>query len=98
MGLALIHRSAQNSPSAHFALTEFSDVAFVDGACTLYVILRSWVLGGQLMRQRIRPFEDRDTEAVVDFSLRAWAPVFAPLERVLGSEIFRRLHPDWRED
>jgi ribosomal protein S18 acetylase RimI-like enzyme len=50
------------------------------------------------MRQRIRPFEDRDTEAVVDFSLRAWAPVFASLERVLGSEIFRRLHPDWRED
>ena len=50
------------------------------------------------MRQRIRPFEDRDTEAVVDFSLRAWAPVFASLERELGSEIFRRLHPDWRED
>jgi dihydrofolate reductase len=40
------------------------------------------------MRRRIRPFEDRDTEAVVDFSLRAWAPVFASLERVLGSEIF----------
>jgi ribosomal protein S18 acetylase RimI-like enzyme len=50
------------------------------------------------MRRRIRPFEDRDTEAVVDFSLRAWAPVFASLERVLGSEIFGRLHPDWRKD
>jgi len=35
---------------------------------------------------------------VVDLSLRAWAPVFASLERALGSEIFRRLHPDWRED
>jgi ribosomal protein S18 acetylase RimI-like enzyme len=35
---------------------------------------------------------------VVDLSLRAWAPVFASLEHVLGSEIFRRLHPDWRED
>jgi len=35
---------------------------------------------------------------VVDLSLRAWAPVFASLERVLGSEIFGRLHPDWRED
>jgi ribosomal protein S18 acetylase RimI-like enzyme len=46
----------------------------------------------------IRPFEDRDAEAVVDLSLRAWAPVFESLERVLGSEIFRRMHPDWREE
>jgi ribosomal protein S18 acetylase RimI-like enzyme len=50
------------------------------------------------MRPRIRPFEDRDTEAVVDLSLRAWAPVFVSLERVLGSAIFGRLHPDWREE
>jgi ribosomal protein S18 acetylase RimI-like enzyme len=35
---------------------------------------------------------------VVDLSLRAWAPVFASLEQVLGSEIFKRMHPDWRED
>jgi GNAT superfamily N-acetyltransferase len=42
----------------------------------------------------IRPFEDRDAEAVVDLSLRAWAPVFESLERVLGSEIFGRQHPD----
>ena len=48
--------------------------------------------------QRIRPLEDGDVDAVVDLSLRAWAPVFASLERVLGSEIFRRQHPDWRED
>jgi ribosomal protein S18 acetylase RimI-like enzyme len=50
------------------------------------------------MRPRIRPFEDRDTEAVVGLSLRAWAPVFTSLEQTLGSEIFRRQHPDWRED
>ena len=50
------------------------------------------------MQPRIRPFEDRDIEAVVDLSLRAWAPVFASLEQVLGSDIFRRQHPDWRED
>ncbi|HEX8260098.1 MAG TPA: GNAT family N-acetyltransferase [Rubrobacteraceae bacterium] len=50
------------------------------------------------MRLRIRPFEDRDTEAVVGLSLRAWAPAFASLEQTLGSEIFRRQHPDWRED
>src|SRR5215204_2914640 len=50
------------------------------------------------MRPVIRPFDDRDAEAVVGLSLRAWAPVFASLERVLGSEVFGRLHPDWRED
>lgn len=50
------------------------------------------------MRARIRSFEDRDTEAVVDLSLRTWAPVFASMEQVLGPDIFRRLHPDWRED
>ena len=50
------------------------------------------------MRPQIRPFEDRDAEAVIDLSLRTWAPVFASLEGVLGPDIFRRLHPDWRED
>ena len=35
---------------------------------------------------------------MIDLSLRAWAPVFASLEQVLGSDIFRRMHPDWRED
>src|SRR5918998_835187 len=49
------------------------------------------------MRPLIRSFDDRDAEAVVELSLRAWTPVFASLERVLGSEIFERLHPDWRE-
>jgi ribosomal protein S18 acetylase RimI-like enzyme len=47
---------------------------------------------------RIRPCEERDVAAVVKLSLRAWAPVFASLERMLGSAVFGRLHPDWRED
>ena len=51
-----------------------------------------------LEHPRIRPFEDWDTEPVVGLSLRAWAPAFASLEQTLGSEIFRRQHPDWRED
>src|SRR3712207_9128027 len=50
------------------------------------------------MQPRIRPFDDRDAEAVVSLSLRAWAPAFASLEQALGSDIFRRQHPDWRED
>jgi ribosomal protein S18 acetylase RimI-like enzyme len=50
------------------------------------------------MQPSIRPFEDRDAEAVVGLSLRAWAPAYASLERVLGPEIFRRQHADWRQD
>lgn len=52
----------------------------------------------EFIQPRVRPFKDQDAEAVVSLSLRAWAPVFASLERVLGSEIFELLHPDWRED
>jgi ribosomal protein S18 acetylase RimI-like enzyme len=43
----------------------------------------------------IRRFRDEDLDAVVAFSLRAWAPVFASVRDVLGDEIFLRLHPDW---
>jgi ribosomal protein S18 acetylase RimI-like enzyme len=75
-----------------------SEVGLVGAACTLYVILRCRVSGGESIQPRIRPFDDRDAEAVVDLSLRAWAPVFVSLEQALGSEIFRRQHPNWRED
>jgi len=50
------------------------------------------------MQPRIRPFEDGDADTVINLSLRAWAPVFTSLEQALGSGVFRRLHPDWRED
>ena len=53
--------------------------------------------GGQNgpMTPVIRPLEDRDREAVVALSLRAWAPVFASLEDVLaGSGVYSRLYPD----
>ena len=43
----------------------------------------------------IREFHHDDLEAVVELSLRAWAPVFASLRDVLGDDIFLRLHPDW---
>jgi GNAT superfamily N-acetyltransferase len=49
------------------------------------------------MQPTIRPFEDRDLDAVVALSLRAWAPVFASLEDLLGeSGVYALLHPDWR--
>lgn len=45
----------------------------------------------------LRAYEDRDRDAVVALSLRAWAPVFYSLESILGpSGVFERLHPDWR--
>ena len=47
---------------------------------------------------RIRPYEPGDRAAVLDLSIRAWAPVFASLAHVLGPELFGRLHPDWRHD
>jgi ribosomal protein S18 acetylase RimI-like enzyme len=43
-----------------------------------------------------RGYRPDDAVAVVDLSLRAWAPVFASMEEVLGSEIFVLLHGDWR--
>jgi ribosomal protein S18 acetylase RimI-like enzyme len=43
----------------------------------------------------IREFRESDLESVVEFSLRAWAPVFVSLREVLGDDIFLRLHPDW---
>jgi len=44
----------------------------------------------------IREFREGDLETVVEFSLRAWAPVFASMRDVLGDDIFLRLHPDWK--
>ena len=45
----------------------------------------------------IRSFSEDDPEDVVEFSLRAWAPIFSSVRAVLGDNIFLRLHPDWRQ-
>jgi ribosomal protein S18 acetylase RimI-like enzyme len=45
---------------------------------------------------QIRAFRHDDLGAVVEFSLRAWAPIFAAVRELLGDGIFLRLHPDWR--
>ncbi|SDL63471.1 hypothetical protein SAMN05660642_00507 [Geodermatophilus siccatus] len=44
----------------------------------------------------IRPLTDADVDAVVAFSLDAWAPVFAGFERVMGPRAYRFVYPDWR--
>jgi LmbE family N-acetylglucosaminyl deacetylase len=43
----------------------------------------------------IRPATADDTTAIVALALRAWAPVFASFEAVLGHDLYRRVHPDW---
>ena len=44
----------------------------------------------------IREFHESDLDAVAEFSLRAWDPVFASLRDILGDPIFFRLKPDWK--
>ncbi|TQL68629.1 acetyltransferase (GNAT) family protein [Nocardioides albertanoniae] len=46
---------------------------------------------------RIRAFQDRDLDAVVELSLLAWEPVFVSFENVLGTIIFDHMYrPDWQ--
>jgi GNAT superfamily N-acetyltransferase len=48
------------------------------------------------MDHRIRALESRDVDPVAEFSLRAWAPVFASMRAVMGERVFDRQYPDWR--
>jgi GNAT superfamily N-acetyltransferase len=44
----------------------------------------------------IRAYETSDLEAIVEFSIRAWQPVFESLREILGDSIFERLNkPNW---
>ena len=43
----------------------------------------------------IRPLSAADIAAVVEFSLRAWAPVFESFRMVLGERVYQALYPDW---
>ena len=43
----------------------------------------------------IRALTPADINAVVAFSLRAWAPVFTSFAQVLGPEIYEKIYPDW---
>ncbi len=48
------------------------------------------------MKAAIGEYKPSDEELVVGLSLRAWAPVFAAVEEMLGSELFVRLRGDWQ--
>jgi ribosomal protein S18 acetylase RimI-like enzyme len=43
----------------------------------------------------IRPLAPADVAAVVEFSLRAWAPVFESFRTALGDRVYQALYPDW---
>ena len=43
----------------------------------------------------IRALTEDDLDTVVELSLRAWAPAFASFAKVLGSDIYPRVYPDW---
>ena len=46
----------------------------------------------------LRDYRGGDHDAVVALALRAWPPVFASVESILGLELATRLHgEDWRE-
>jgi hypothetical protein len=47
------------------------------------------------MRPSIRPLTPADIAAVVEFSIRAWAPVFDSFRGVLGERVYQALYPDW---
>lgn len=47
------------------------------------------------MTVSVRLLEEGDIGPVVEFSVRAWKPVFESMCRVMGSEIFTRVYPDW---
>lgn len=48
------------------------------------------------MTVNVRVLEERDIRPVVEFSVRAWAPVFESMRAVMGPVIFSRVYPDWK--
>ena len=44
----------------------------------------------------IRRCAPEDNIRVVELSLEAWAPVFDSFRRMLGEELYQRVHPDWK--
>ncbi|BAC91352.1 GNAT family N-acetyltransferase [Gloeobacter violaceus] len=45
---------------------------------------------------RIEPFNAHQLEAVIRLSLRAWAPVFDSIQKVMDHDVYQNFYPDWR--
>ena len=48
-----------------------------------------------IVRPTIRSLAPADIATVVEFSLRARAPVFESFRNVLGERVYQALYPDW---
>lgn len=46
---------------------------------------------------KIRAFQDKDLDPVVSLSLLAWEPFFTTFKDIVGSDIDKLLHPDWKK-
>lgn len=44
----------------------------------------------------IRAYVDDDWQPLLDICLLAFAPIHEWFERLLGGDVFRLVHPDWR--
>src|SRR5215470_19260248 len=45
---------------------------------------------------RIEPYDAYQLDAIIRLSLRAWAPVFDSIQKVMDLDVYRELYPDWR--
>jgi ribosomal protein S18 acetylase RimI-like enzyme len=45
---------------------------------------------------RIQPYDPKQLAAVIRLSLRAWAPVFESIQKVMDVDVYREFYPDWR--
>lgn len=50
------------------------------------------------MNLQIRPYSEKDLEAIVELSLLAWEPVFTAWQEILGPKLYPiAIYPDWRK-
>lgn len=46
----------------------------------------------------IRPYTPNDLDAILDLSIRAWEPIFAAWQEILGPSLYPiAIYPDWRK-
>jgi GNAT superfamily N-acetyltransferase len=54
-------------------------------------------LTGVYMEMRIEPYTPDHLDAVVRLALRAWAPVFASIQKAINADVYQAFYPDhWR--
>ncbi|TFG72424.1 MAG: GNAT family N-acetyltransferase [Anaerolineales bacterium] len=47
---------------------------------------------------KIRDYEARDLERVLDITIAAWQPIFASFRKLLGEKVFSTVYPDWQAE